>query len=155
MKRAMMLFAVFVVVITQAQAAQQSLFSGSCGWPSAVPMWFTVVEYNSIGVPVKAHGICCDGSIWARDLMPGSPGGSGSTVNATLHGATETVVSVSADQDVDFRIVDLRTGDYVSSTYNYHAPGTLEINISTLPIGAYGVAVIQNGTIYNLLTFAK
>ena len=156
MKQLAMVVVAVIALTTQAQAVTQKQFAGSCAWPFAVPMWHTVVEFNDAGIPVRASGICCDGTAWTANLLAyGGSGGTGSAVNATLHWSNDMIASVSADQSVDFRIVDLRTGNYVSPAYPYSPGGQMEMNISTLSVGVYGIAVIQNEITFNLLTFAK
>lgn len=135
-------------------ARTQEVFSGSCHAPFVVQQWFTVIEFNDAGLPVRAAGVCCDGSVWTQDLEL-TTGSTANAVVAQTHYVSQYVVAVSADKEVDFRIVDVRTGNFVSPTYHYQPSAVLEIDISTLPVGAYGVAVIQNNSMLNLLPFGK
>lgn len=148
--------AVLTVAVVQAGAVYQNIFSGSCASGSVCADWWTIITFDDAGLPSKAVGVCCDGSSWTKDLTISQNSDPTGRVKATLHGLNEIFVRVSADQEVDFQIVDIRTGAYVSPVHHYYpSNGQFEINISTLPTGIYGVAVIQNQTVFGLLPFGK
>ena len=118
---------------------------------------FLVFDDN--GCLLRASGIDCFGNGWTKEYgVYTGPGSNGGFVPAWIAGLTTSAVQVAAAAAVDVQIVDL-TATSLPTVGDVHAvtmpdvPVTLDI--STLPVGTYGLLITKEGGTMQMLTFDK
>lgn len=131
---------------------------GTCPKGSALRQWTSTWTYDDKGRPVTGSGIDCDGNPWNVDLRETYSGNTeNDSVAVGINTLEENFVDVSANYaPLKYRIIDIQTGNWVSDEISYQQPGLpLQINISQLTSGLYGIVVILDNTPISLLEFLK
>lgn len=115
--------------------------------------------FDDNGRLLRGTGIDCFGNAWSREYETFTGSNSGRDPLVWIAGLSPSVLRVSANESVELHIVDLAHGSVpVGNVYHLTAEGdngTVSIDISTLVIGTYGLLVIKDGGILNLITFDK
>jgi hypothetical protein len=133
--------------------------SGACPSGSVNNSWTASWTYNEKGKPMTGAGIDCDGNPWSIDLRsiyPGPISNTSESVKGYISSMDASVLQVEANDTVKFRIVDIQTGIWVSNEILYTTPDTnIDIDIHYLPNGIYGLVVIFENSVNDMIQFLK
>lgn len=147
---------VFFVAVLQAVGATSVPVKIWCENSQMYTSAFFVFDDN--GRLLRAAGIDCFGNAWSREYNIST--GSGNTPNAGVFIAnlTKETLKVSANDVADFQIVDLTKAELPAIGGIYHisvAHESVSVDISALEAGTYGVLVMKDGDVMDILTFDK
>lgn len=134
--------------------------TGSCPKGSALQQWTATWTYDDKGHPQTGAGIDCDGNPWSKDLRQTYNGNLPSdedTTRAWISNYTSSYLEVAANKvPLSFRIINIQTGNWMSDVIQYASLiSPLQIDISQLGFGIYGLVVIYNNSPIQMIEFSK
>ncbi len=133
--------------------------SGTCPTGSVNDRWSATWTYNQKGQPVTGAGIDCDGNPWSKDFRISYPGNTSISIEnviANISTINPSIIQVVAKESVKFRIVNIQTGSWVSDEIIYTVPDIMiDIDIHDLSNGNYGLVVILENTVIDMIQFIK
>lgn len=148
----------FVAMSVSSATAAMSVehYSNACPAGSALTFYRVMIVYED-GCPRSAAGVDCEGKAWSVTFMRQNNPEPGQTVPVTwIQSFGANTMDVASTSSVDFRIINLKNGQFVDGNYHVNGEGhSVSVDISSLESSFYGVVASQNGTTISLTTFSK
>ena len=160
MKKLFVMLSVVLFSVASASAARVEHYSNSCPPGSALSFYRVYLVFSDEGCPVSAAGVDCDGRGWHVNfgLQGGNnPEPGGPNVPVTwVQSINPNSLEVVSTGEVDFRIINLKTGEYTGIVYHVNGSGhVVNVDISGFESSLYGIVVYQDERSVSLTTFSK
>lgn len=157
MKKVFLTLCSIAMIVASATAAMSvEHYSNACPAGSALTFYRVMIVYED-GCPRSAAGVDCEGKAWSVTFMRQNSPEPGQTVPVTwIQSFGAHTMDVTSTGAVDFRIINLKNGQFVGDDYHLNGEGHIvSVDISSLEPSFYGVVVSQNGNTVSLTTFSK
>lgn len=157
MKKALLtLCSIALIVVPATAAIRVEQYANACPAGSALTFYRVMIVYED-GCPKSAAGVDCEGKAWTVTFMRQNSPEPGQTVPVTwIQSFGTNTMDVTSTGWVDFRIINLKNGQFVGGDYHVNGEGhSVSVDLSSLESSFYGVVVSQNGSTVSLTTFSK